>query len=89
MEEAGSPGCRPGVSGEVLLLYVFLSIPPSLLLLRALAFSKEGVHHVLPRGLLYTAMECLTPELTFFLDSFRVGRLQAGLANRFHLKCQP
>ena len=42
MEEAGSPGCRPGVSGEVLLLYDFLSIPPILLLLRVPAFSKEG-----------------------------------------------
>ena len=85
MEEAGSPGCRPGVSGEVSfsasLLFFFCSgLWPS---------PKKGVPHVLPRGLLYTAMECITPELTFFLDSFRVGRLQAGLANRFHLKCQP
>ena len=42
LEEAGSPGCQPGVSGEMLLLYVFLSILPLLLRLRASAFSKEG-----------------------------------------------
>ena len=90
LEEAENPGSRPGASGETMLSDFFFSIPPLLSLLRAPAFSKgEGPPPTAKGFPLYSYGLLHTRANIFFLDSFRVGRFKAGLANRFRLKCQP
>ena len=72
LEDAGSSGCQPGVSGEMLLLYVFLSILPILLRLRASAFSKEGGPPCTAKGSSLYSYGVLHTRANIFLGFFQI-----------------